>query len=316
MPTYTSRLDNSDIDRAQTVNIADVARERGLPLKRSGRELVGPCPRCGGTDRFSISIRKNCFLCRQCFPKGGGAISFVCWLDACDFRRAVATLIGERSASLKSNTVLDLPAKNSADYEHRQHDKARWMWSQRQPISGSIAEMYLREARGIDCPLPPTLAYLPPRKPSPHPAMISAFGICDEVEPGVISEPRHVTAVHLTLLRVDGTGKAEVKPNKIMVGSPRGLPIVLAPPNDLLGLAITEGIEDALSVHQVGLGAWAAGAASFMPKLVDTVPDWIDCVSVFADANEAGETNSTKLAAALNARGIFAEVLPSAGAQP
>jgi hypothetical protein len=97
-----------------------------------------------------------------------------------------------------------------------------------------------------------------------------------------------------------------------MVGGPGGLPIVFAPPNDLLGLAITEGIEDALSAHQAtGLGAWAAGAAGFMPKLVAIVPGWIDCVSIFADANEAGETNSTKLAAALNARRIHAEVLPS-----
>ena len=101
-----------------------------------------------------------------------------------------------------------------------------------------------------------------------------------------------------------------------MVGSPSGLPIVIAPPNDLLGLAVTEGVEDALSVHQAtGLGAWAAGAAAFMPKLADAVPDWIDCVTVFADANQAGETNSAKLAAALNARGIHAEVLPSSGAQ-
>jgi hypothetical protein len=147
--------------------------------------------------------------------------------------------------------------------------------------------------------------------------MIASFGLCDEIEPGVIAAPRDVQAVHLTLLKPDGSGKAEVKPNKLMIGSPGGLPIVLAPPNDLLGLAITEGIEDALSVHQgTGLGAWAAGSAPFMPRLVDTVPDWIDCVSVFADANEAGETNSTKLAAALNARGIFAEVLPSAGVRP
>ena len=41
--------------------------------------------------------------------------------------------------------------------------------------------------------------------------MIAAFGLCDESEPGVIIAPRDVTAVHLTLLRPDGSGKAEVE---------------------------------------------------------------------------------------------------------
>ena len=50
--------------------------------------------------------------------------------------------------------------------------------------------------------------------------------------------------------------KADVDPAKITIGSPTGAPLVLAPMNDLLGLAITEGIEDAISVHQeTGLGS-------------------------------------------------------------
>jgi hypothetical protein len=157
--------------------------------------------------------------------------------------------------------------------ECRQHAKAAWLWQQRQLIIGSIAELYLREARGITCALPPTLAFLPPLKPEHHPAMCAAFALPDEIEPGRLGEPQNVEAIHLTLLKPDGTGKAEVGPNKLMIGSPNSTPIVVAPPNDLLGLAITEGIEDALSAHQVtGLGACAAGSAGRMPKLADTVP--------------------------------------------
>ena len=42
-----------------------------------------------------------------------------------------------------------------------------------------------------------------------------------------------------------------------------------------------------------------------------------ECVSIFADADadQQGERNAARLAAALNARGTFAEVLPSAGAR-
>src|SRR5262249_19675677 len=149
----------------------------------------------------------------------------------------------------------------------RQHEKGTWLWSRRRPITGSIAEKYLHEARGIICPLPPTLAFLSPAKLEQHPAMIAAFAMVDEPEPGVLGRPRDVGSVHLTLLRADGSGKADAQPNKVIVGSPLGHPIIVAPPNDLMGLAITEGIEDALSAHQAtGLGAWAAGSASFMPK--------------------------------------------------
>src|SRR5262245_30310544 len=34
------------------------------------------------------------------------------------------------------------PIKGSSDYERRQHDKARWLWSRRRPLLGSIAETY------------------------------------------------------------------------------------------------------------------------------------------------------------------------------
>jgi hypothetical protein len=111
--------------------------------------------------------------------------------------------------------------------------------------------------------------------------------------------------VHLTLLKPDGSGKAETAKSKLIIGSPTGLPIVLAPPNDLLGLAITEGLEDALSVHQAtGLGAWAAGAAGFLPKLVKTVPSYIEVVTIYTHADKAGQDGAHQLAAELHKRTI------------
>ena len=192
MPTGTSRLHRVDTDRAHSIGIADVAMERGLVLKRTGRELIGPCPHCNGVDRFAINVTDNIWNCRGCGGKGRGAVAFVHWLDGCGFHAAVEALIGQRSVPTKSAKSASLPATNSADHDRRQHDKARWLWSQHQPISGSIAETYLRTARGIACGLPPTLGFLPPRKPDQHPAMIAAFGLCDEVEPGVIIAPRDV----------------------------------------------------------------------------------------------------------------------------
>jgi hypothetical protein len=106
--------------------------------------------------------------------------------------------------------------------------------------------------------------------------------------------------VHLTLLAPGGSGKAEVERPKLMIGRPLGRPIVIAPANDLLGLAITEGIEDALSAHAAtGLGAWAAGDAGRMPALAAVVPDWIECVTIFGHPDPIGERKVQELASAL-----------------
>jgi hypothetical protein len=156
--------------------------------------------------------------------------------------------------------------------------KARWLWSKRRPLTGSIAETYLREVRGysgqVPPPLPATLGFLPAR--GDHgPAMIAAFGLPHEPEPGelVITDDA-VRGVHITRLAPDGRGKAGTDTDKIMIGRSVGSPIVLAPANDLLGIAVTEGIEDALSVHlATGLGAWAAGSASRLPALAGAILD-------------------------------------------
>ena len=125
------------------------------------------------------------------------------------------------------------------------------------------------------------------------------------VEPGVLGEPPNVEAVHLTLLRRDGNGKAEVERPKLFIGSPGNLPVVLAPPNDLLALAITEGIEDGLTAHHVaGLGAWAAGSAGRMPAIAETLPGYIESVTIFAHADKAGQDGALALAEALDRRGI------------
>jgi hypothetical protein len=136
--------------------------------------------------------------------------------------------------------------------------------------------------------------------------MIAAFGMVAEPKPGALSiSDAAVVGVHLTRLAEDGRSKAGTDTDKIMIGTPRRYPIVVAPPNDLCGLAIAEGIEDALSVHEAtGLGAWAAGAASFMPALAAAVPEWIECITVMVDDDHAGRSNADLLAERLDRRGF------------
>ena len=136
--------------------------------------------------------------------------------------------------------------------------------------------------------------------------MIAAFGLPHEQRPGEsVMPPERIEGVHLTLLKPDGSGKADCKPNKLMIGSSSGWPIVVAPVNDVGGLAIAEGIEDALSLHlATGLGAWAAGSANRLPMLADKVPTYVEVVTIAVDDDQAGRRGAYDLAQRLDSRGI------------
>ncbi len=96
---------------------------------------------------------------------------------------------------------------------------------------------------------------------------------------------------------------------KITLAPTSGLPIILAPVNDIGGLAVTEGIEDALSVHQAtGMGAWAAGSANGLPALAAAVPPHVECVTIQVDDDDAGHRGASDLASRLTARGIEVEL--------
>jgi hypothetical protein len=97
---------------------------------------------------------------------------------------------------------------------------------------------------------------------------------------------------------------ADVNPARIIIGRrATGAPIVIASPNDLLGLAICAEIEDALAIHAAtGLGAWASGGPTRMAALADVVPGYTDFVTIVAD--RGSERCANDLAATLLRRGI------------
>jgi DNA primase len=80
-------------ERARSVPLDHELTRRGITLRRQGKELVGPCPRCGGDDRFAVNTAKQIFNCRGCGAKGD-VIDLVRFLDGCDFLPAVEKLAG------------------------------------------------------------------------------------------------------------------------------------------------------------------------------------------------------------------------------
>lgn len=235
------------------------------------------------------------------------------WCDDPSFISYHCARCGERGWASNSSGVRPSPPSrdNTAikqEINRRNLEEARdrlkialSLWRRRIPISGTLAETYLRGARCYDGRLPGTLGFLA-ASGDYAPAMVAAFGTARETTPGdLVIDDALVSGVHITSLKTDGSGKAGTDRDKLMIGKSAGYPIVLAPANDLLGLAITEGIEDGLSVHQAtGLGVWVAGSASRLPALAPLIPAHIEFITIVADTDDAGRTNSHALASVLS----------------
>ena len=283
---------------------------QGLRAKRSGKGWQARCP--AHDDRNpSLSL-----------AAGSGGTVFLYCHRGCSHEAVLNALRDRglwperrfRSPRPEQTTLRVSRSHNTNDttYEARQLEKARGLWQRSVPGTGTLVEHYLTR-RGIPGPVPSSLRLLAPGKAHQHSAMIAAFGLAHECRPGdLVMAPSQVMGVHLTLLSPDGGAKARTTTDKMMIGPSSGWPIVIAPINDLGGLAVTEGIEDALSLHRAtGLGAWAAGAAGRMPKLAGVMPLDADCVTIVVDDDAAGRRGSEGLARSLVARGLDVLMLVS-----
>jgi hypothetical protein len=262
------------------------------------------CPACGPPRLSAANQRRKVLRLWRVSPT---FTSYRC--ARCDihgFAREGGASAPDPAALTKAKADAQRFAAEIAEAKRR---KARWIYSRGKPISGTPAERYL-ESRGYGGPLAATARYLPARASFLH-AMAWPFGLPSEIEPGEISvRPEAIQAVHITRLGPDGSGKAGTNTDKMMLGTPRGSPIALAPIGDALGLAITEGIEDGLSIHEAtGLGVWAAGSASFLPPLGGVIPSYVDFVTIVADPDADGRRFASEPGQRLARRRIDHRVL-------
>ena len=191
-------------------------------------------------------------------------------------------------------------AEDEAEAVKRER-QALAVWNEALPISGTPAETYLR-GRGITCDLPDSLRFHPDcwhASARRFPAMIARVDGLSRL------------AVHRTWLRPDGSGKAEVEPNKAMLGSTMGGAVRLV---DGQGpLVVAEGIETVLSLSS-GLirrpaTVWAALSAPGVAGL--RLPDRPHCLTVANDGDRAGHEAAHKLAERATALGWTVNLLPA-----
>ena len=136
------------IDRAKQADILEVAK-RYVTLKREGvSEWAGPCPVCGGTDRFSVNTRKRIWNCRGC-AKGGNVIGLAQHAGGATFAQAVAALNGDALADIRSLP----PRRRKPDPDEDGDLNSRLalrIWDAARSIRGTLAERYLVHIRNID----------------------------------------------------------------------------------------------------------------------------------------------------------------------
>jgi putative DNA primase/helicase len=264
----------------------------------------GPCPFCGGRDRFRFTDHNGdgVFICNQCGP-GNGVDFVVRWLrvDWPEALKEIAKHIGEAKFVMPS-------AQNAGDVASA---RMAWMWSiAAQALTGlDLVSRYLR-TRGIEGLLPRNVKYLPPR--------ISKTSGLEDLPGAMVARfvaPDASRAVlHTTFLAEPGRKADLLKVKRYVLGAkvPQGGAVRLMPAGEVLGIA--EGIETALSASVLaGLPVWAALDANNLMHW--RPPLTVKRIIIFADndANNVGQQAAEVLRSRL-CKTLDVEIrLPKAG---
>ncbi|MEB3418942.1 toprim domain-containing protein [Salipiger marinus] len=175
------------------------------------------------------------------------------------------------------------------------------LWREARPIAGTLAETYLR-GRAISCPLSESLRFHPScwhPTATRFPAMLARIDGADRF------------AVHRTYLRADGSAKADVEPQKAMLGRTAGGAVRLAEAEG--PLVVAEGIETALSLACGLLRApatiWAGLSTSGLRGL--HLPARPGRLTIAPDGDDAGRAAARALAERAHGLGWRVSLLPA-----
>jgi len=308
------------IEAARAVDIFPLAQRVGARLTRVRAlkwKYCGPCPGCGGTDRFALNTELGIFNCRGF--GGGDTIALVQHVLGLNFVEAVEFITGEEQATSATGEVTD-KATNLPPSDDERHARdlasAKRIASEVGPLLGTPGERYLQETRRIDTGAIQDIL-----------ARVDAIGWHGAV---YFNEPAHALhgqrlgcivgimtdaktakwtgAISRTYLAPGLTkiGKAKT------LGSPMGI-VRLNPDDEVLeGLFLAEGIETALAAMSIGLRpTWSTGSTSPMAKF--PVLSGIEHLSVLCDndPNGAGEDAAREVERRWRAAGRQVSILHS-----
>ena len=316
-----------DVARARTADILDVALSHGAQLKKSSGEWIGPCPVCGGSDRFSINPKTRVWNCRGF--GGGDVIDLEMHLASSTFVEAVRALGGEGPRNRRKPMPDEIAAREAREKRRleeaaaeaaKNNVRAAEIVSRLQPVAGSPGEIYLRDARRIDVGRPEIRRVLIDVETLGW-SERTYFHQPDSNKPFHELNGQHLGAIvailtdSVTAERMGGIARTFVhqgrKIGKAMsLGGAGRLGIIRLSPDDeiLTGLHIAEGLETALSAMMMGFHPmWATGSAGIIAKF--PVLDGIECLTILADNDENGAGQRAAIEAGQRWRAAGREVL-------
>jgi putative DNA primase/helicase len=170
------------------------------------------------------------------------------------------------------------------------------IWNDSSVENRLLVESYLM-ARGYDQSIPLTIRQHPRLYHRDlkgyYPAMVAAVSLWPN---------ENIKGVHRTYLCEDGTDKAPIFSNKMMLGNIKGGAVMLSPASS--HLVLTEGIETALSIYMAtGLPTWATLSTSGMVGIKVPSLEITQEITIAADNDTAGRQASDTLARRLSLEG-------------
>jgi Protein of unknown function (DUF3631)/CHC2 zinc finger len=300
---------DSWIARARTVPIERETDRRGIKL-RGGIERVGPCPKCGGEDRFAINTKKGVWNCRGC-GVGGDVVKLVEHLDEVDFITACTTLTDEPPPNANGrDRIGELKKTVAAEFRYEDKSGAVVFIVERLEFQNPDGTYVL----GSEGKRKKTFRQKRPDPDRPDHWLWNADGV--PALPYRLPEVIEATAGGRTILIVEGEAKVDLlrswdMPATCCAGGAkkwrpahaaflRGAQVVILPDNDDAGRAhmnvVAASLQDiAASVRVLELPGlppkgdiidWArsGGTAEQLHKLIDGAPHWVAAIRSTDDA--------------------------------
>lgn len=253
----------------------------------------GPCPMCGGKDRwrFTDLKGKGTWYCNQCL--GGNGVALALKYTKLPFRE-----VAERIERLLGEVAIDPIRTERSDRDNRAFLNRLWMAPSGAPIRvDDPVDRWLRgRAVGMQSYPKCLRACMRVRHSGPpvswHHAMLA-----------MVSDPSGKPAtIHKTYLTPDGKKAAVDKVRMFCAGTvPAGGAVRLTPPAEVLGIA--EGIETAFAAAVLfGIPTWAALNAGGLEKFEP--PPETKRLVIFGDndVNGVGQRATYALAARMASR--------------